>query len=169
MIPSKHPALSSSSSSLSEPRNVTFSSRSFSTALPSSTTIIALGLKKYPQEGALSSSLPASSSSAEALLSSRSASSLSTEALFSSTFRQRLLREVPTSPLLPSECTTAATDTTSPPASSSSSSSSSSPTQLTSLTPSSLALKPSTHSLQFSSLYSFKEHRSKTLPKPVSQ
>ncbi|XP_064179394.1 uncharacterized protein LOC135248547 [Anguilla rostrata] len=160
---------SGSSSSLSELRNVAFSSRSLS-ALPPSTAVIAPGLKRYPQEGALSSSLPASSGSAEALLSSLSASGLSAEALLSPAFRQRLLRETRPSPAPPpgGRATNAAATASSPTSTSPSSSSSpSSPTQLTPLTLSSLGLKPSGRGLQYCSLNSFKEHGGKSCPNPA--
>ncbi|XP_056144355.1 SRC kinase signaling inhibitor 1 [Lampris incognitus] len=68
---------------------------SFSGRLPSSPAVFAHGLRKYPQERALSS-LTASSHQAKALLASLSASNLSAEALLlSSTFQHhpRLLRE----------------------------------------------------------------------------
>ncbi|XP_016297013.1 SRC kinase signaling inhibitor 1-like [Sinocyclocheilus anshuiensis] len=124
---------------------------SFSGHLPSR-------LGKYPQEGALSS-LTASSNQAKALLASLSASSLSAEALLSSTLRQhRFLREQnfkSSSLPLPISNGRSPPSPTSP----TSSSSPSSPSALTSLSPSSLALKPSaTGSLE----------RNKTEPKTAT-
>ncbi|KAI1896504.1 hypothetical protein AGOR_G00095460 [Albula goreensis] len=162
----------SSSSSLSEARSITFSSRLLSSALPSSTTVFAPDLKKYSQEGVLSSSLPACSSSAKALLTNLSASSLSTEALLSSTLCQRLVREHCTSsnplPVSSGHYPPTATTTASSPNFTSPSTSPSSPSHLTSLTLCSLGIKPTNRTLQFSGLNSFKEHSSKTMPKPVS-
>ncbi|XP_028979477.2 SRC kinase signaling inhibitor 1 isoform X4 [Esox lucius] len=153
---------------------------SFSGRLPSSSStsaVFAPGLRKYPQEGALSS-LTASSSQAKALLASLSASSLSAEALLlSSTFRQhRLLREQQRASSLnlpngrSSSSTTnssAASSTSTSPTTPTTSSSPSSPSPLTSLTLSSLGLKPGSRSLQFSGTNSYKE-RSKTTPKTIS-
>ncbi|KAG9350166.1 hypothetical protein JZ751_026519 [Albula glossodonta] len=162
----------SSSSSLSEARSITFSSRLLSSALPSSTTVFAPDLKKHSQEGVLSSSLPACSSSAKALLTNLSASSLSTEALLSSTLCQRLVREQFTSsnplPVSSGHYPPTATTTASSPNFTSPSTSPSSPSHLTSLTLCSLGIKPTNRTLQFSGLNSFKEHSSKTMPKPVS-
>ncbi|XP_070295802.1 uncharacterized protein [Salvelinus sp. IW2-2015] len=178
------------SSSSIEPLLSGTKAASFSGRLSSSSasTVFAPGLRKYPQEGALSS-LTASSSQAKALLaslsaSSLSASSLSAEALLlSSTFRQhRLLREQQRASSLPlpngrsSNSTNTSTTTTSSSSSSTSptsttstpSSSPSSPTPLTSLNLSSVGLKPSGRSLQCSSSNSYKERGSKTLLKPVS-
>ncbi|XP_042577976.1 SRC kinase signaling inhibitor 1-like isoform X9 [Cyprinus carpio] len=128
---------------------------SFSGHLPSR-------LRKYPQEGALSS-LTASSNQAKALLASLSASSFSAEALLlSSTLRQhRLLREQNVnSSSLPFPISNGR----SPPSPNSpTSSSSTSPSALTSLSLSSLALKPSvTGSLEFV------KERNKTEPKMVT-
>ncbi|XP_016384988.1 SRC kinase signaling inhibitor 1 isoform X4 [Sinocyclocheilus rhinocerous] len=110
------------------------------------------------QEGALSS-LTASSNQAKALLASLSASSLSAEALLSSTLRQhRFLREQNfNSPSLPLPISNGRSPPS--PTSPTSSSSPSSPSALTSLSPSSLALKPSaTSSLE----------RNKTEPKTAT-
>lgn len=115
---------------------------SFSGHLPS-------GLRKYPQEGALSS-LTASSNQAKALLASLSTSSLSTEALLlSSTFRHHRLREQNfNSSSLPLHVSNGRSPPS--PTSPTSSSSPQSPSALTSLSLSSLALKPSTiRSLEF--------------------
>ncbi|XP_055753073.1 sickle tail protein homolog [Salvelinus fontinalis] len=165
---------------LSGTKAASFSGRLSSSS--SASTVFAPGLRKYPQEGALSS-LTASSSQAKALLASLSASSLSAEALLlSSTFRQhRLLREQQRASSLPlpngrsSNSTTTSTTTssssssTSPTSTTSTPSSSpSSPTALTSLNLSSVGLKPSGRSLQYSGSNSYKERGSKTLPKPVS-
>lgn len=129
---------------------------SFSGHLPS-------GLRKYPQEGALSS-LTASSNQAKALLASLSTSSLSAEALLlSSTFRHnRLLREQNfNSSSLPLHVSNGRSPPS--PTSPTSSSSPQSPSALTSLSLSSLALKPSTtRSLEF-----YKE-QNKTEPKTVT-
>ncbi|XP_029615864.1 SRC kinase signaling inhibitor 1 isoform X2 [Salmo trutta] len=165
---------------LSGTKAASFSGRLSSSS--SASTVFAPGLRKYPQEGALSS-LTASSSQAKALLASLSASSLSAEALLlSSTFRQhRLLREQQRASSLPlpngrsSNSTTTSTTTssssssTSPTSTTSTPSSSpSSPTPLTSLNLSSVWLKPSSRSLQHSGSNSYKERGSKTLLKPVS-
>ncbi|XP_064843372.1 uncharacterized protein LOC135554868 [Oncorhynchus masou masou] len=163
---------------LSGTKAASFSGRLSSSS--SASTVFAPGLRKYPQEGALSS-LTASSSQAKALLaslsaSSLSASSLSAEALLlSSTFRQhRLLREQQRASSLPngrsSNSTTTSTTTSSSSTSSTSttSSSPSSPTALTSLNLSSVGLKPSGRSLQHSGSNSYKDRGSKTLLKPVS-
>ncbi|XP_071262172.1 SRC kinase signaling inhibitor 1-like isoform X2 [Salvelinus alpinus] len=177
------------SSSSIEPLLSGTKAASFSGRLSSSSasTVFAPGLRKYPQEGALSS-LTASSSQAKALLaslsaSSLSASSLSAEALLlSSTFRQhRLLREQQRASSLPlsngrssnsnntSTTTSSSSSSTSPTSTTSTPSSSpSSPTPLTSLNLSSVGLKPSGRSLQCSSSNSYKERGSKTLLKPVS-
>ncbi|CAB1341737.1 unnamed protein product [Coregonus sp. 'balchen'] len=177
-------ALGNSSSSI-KPLLSGTKADSFSGRLPSSSSasaVFAPGLRKYPQEGALSS-LTASSSQAKALLASLSASSLSAEALLlSSTFRQhRLLREQQRASSLPlpngrsSNSTTTSTTTSSSSSSTSPTSttptptpSPSSPTPLTSLNLSSLGLKPGGRSLQYSGSNSYKERGSKTLPKPVS-
>ncbi|KAM6957628.1 SRC kinase signaling inhibitor 1 [Aplochiton taeniatus] len=154
------------------------SGASFSRRLPTTSAVFAPGLKKYPQEGALSS-LTASSNQAKALLASLSGSGLSAEALLlSSTFRQhRLLREQRTPSVnlpLPNgrHASSASSTTTAAAAAASSSSNSptsptspSSPTPLTSLTVSSLGLKPGGRSLQYSSLNSYKDKGSKTLPR----
>nr|XP_015217412.1 PREDICTED: SRC kinase signaling inhibitor 1 isoform X1 [Lepisosteus oculatus] len=153
---------SSSSSSVPEPvlsntKTVTFSgSLSTSSGLPSSSTVFAPGLKKYPQDGA-ASSFSASSSPAKTLFSSLSASSLSTEALLSSTFRRRLVKEQRTSsaPLPQPNGRPASTASASP--------TSSSP--LSSLSLSSLGLKTA-RTLQYAGLHSFRDRGSKTLPKP---
>eukprot|EP00063_Salmo_salar_P073731 XP_014048566.1 PREDICTED: SRC kinase signaling inhibitor 1-like isoform X6 [Salmo salar] len=165
---------------LSGTKAASFSGRLSSSS--SASTVFAPGLRKYPQEGALSS-LTASSSQAKALLASLSASSLSAEALLlSSTFRQhRLLREQQRASSLPlpngrsSNSTTTSTTTssssssTSPTSTTSTPSSSpSSPTPLTSLNLSPVGLNPSSRSLQYSGSNSYKERGSKTLPKPVS-
>ncbi|XP_029582775.1 SRC kinase signaling inhibitor 1-like [Salmo trutta] len=167
---------------LSGTKAASFSGRLSSSS--SASTVFAPGLRKYPQEGALSS-LTASSSQAKALLASLSASSLSAEALLlSSTFRQhRLLREQQRASSLPlpngrssnSNSTTTSTTTssssssTSPTSTTSTPSSSpSSPTPLTSLNLSPMGLNPSSRSLQYSGSNSYKERGSKTLPKPVS-
>ncbi|XP_067088840.1 SRC kinase signaling inhibitor 1 [Osmerus mordax] len=156
---------------------------SFSGRLPSNSAVFAPGLRKYPQEGALSS-LTASSNQAKALLASLSASSLSASGLsaeallLSSTFRHhRLLRENRTSstplPLpngRPSSSSTATSSTSSTsPTSPTLSLSPSSPTPLTSLSLSSLGLKSGGRGLQCSSgITSYKERSSKTLPKNLS-
>uniref|UniRef100_A0A8C8HBY6 Actin interacting protein 3-like C-terminal domain-containing protein n=1 Tax=Oncorhynchus tshawytscha TaxID=74940 RepID=A0A8C8HBY6_ONCTS len=175
---------------LSGTKAASFSGRLSSSS--SASTVFAPGLRKYPQEGALSS-LTVSSSQAKALLASLSASSLSAASLsasslsaeallLSSTFRQhRLLREQQRASSLPlpngrsSNSTTTSTTTssssssTSPTSTTSTPSSSpSSPTPLTSLNLSSMGLKPSGRSLQYSGSNSYKERGSKTLPKPVS-
>ncbi|KAJ7992388.1 hypothetical protein DPEC_G00278000 [Dallia pectoralis] len=148
---------------------------SFSGRLPSSSTtsaVFAPGLRKYPQEGALSS-LTASSSQAKALLASLSASSLSAEALLlSSTFRQhRLLREQQraSSMTLPNGRSTnsSAASSTSTSPTTPTPNSPSSPSPLTSLTLSSLGLKPGSRGLQYPGANSYRE-RSKTLPKSIS-
>ncbi|XP_052346874.1 SRC kinase signaling inhibitor 1 isoform X4 [Oncorhynchus keta] len=160
---------------LSGTKAASFSGRLSSSS--SASTVFAPGLRKYPQEGALSS-LTASSSQAKALLASLSASSLSAEALLlSSTFRQhRLLREQQRASSLPlpngrssnstTTSTTPSSSSTSP--TSTTSSSPSSPTALTSLNLSSVGLKPSGRSLQHSGSNSYKDRGSKTLLKPVS-
>ncbi|XP_064862801.1 uncharacterized protein LOC135563646 [Oncorhynchus nerka] len=179
------PLAHGNSSSSIEPLLSGTKAASFSGRLSSSSsasTVFAPGLRKYPQEGALSS-LTASSSQAKALLaslsaSSLSASSLSAEALLlSSTFRQhRLLREQQRASSLPlpngrssnttTTSTTPSSSSTSP--TSTTSSSPSSPTALTSLNLSSVGLKPSGRSLQHSGSNSYKDRGSKTLLKPVS-
>ncbi|XP_064843638.1 uncharacterized protein LOC135555254 [Oncorhynchus masou masou] len=189
------PLAHGNSSSSIEPLLSGTKAASFSGRLSSSSsasTVFAPGLRKYPQEGALSS-LTVSSSQAKALLASLSASSLSAASLsasslsaeallLSSTFRQhRLLREQQRASSLPlpngrsSNSTTTSTTTssssssTSPTSTTSTPSSSpSSPTPLTSLNLSSMGLKPSGRSLQYSGSNSYKERGSKTLPKPVS-
>ncbi|XP_026063756.1 SRC kinase signaling inhibitor 1 isoform X2 [Carassius auratus] len=130
---------------------------SFSGHLPSR-------LRKYPQEGALSS-LTASSNQAKALLASLSSSSFSAEALLlSSTLRQhRLLREQnfnSSSLPLPISNGRSPPSPTSP---TSSSSTSTSPSALTSLSLSSLSLKPSV-----SGSLEFVKERNKTKPKMVT-
>ncbi|XP_071027940.1 SRC kinase signaling inhibitor 1 [Oncorhynchus clarkii lewisi] len=175
---------------LSGTKAASFSGRLSSSS--SASTVFAPGLRKYPQEGALSS-LTVSSSQAKALLASLSASSmsaaslsassLSAEALLlSSTFRQhRLLREQQRASSLPlpngrssnsttpSTTTSSSSSSTSPTSTTSTPSSSpSSPTPLTSLNLSSVGLKPSGRSLQYSGSNSYKERGNKTLPKPVS-
>ncbi|XP_052405267.1 SRC kinase signaling inhibitor 1-like isoform X1 [Carassius gibelio] len=132
---------------------------SFSGHLPSR-------LRKYPQEGALSS-LTASSNQAKALLASLSSSSFSAEAfLLSSTLRQhRLLREQnfnSSSLPLPISNGRSPPSPTSP-TSSSSTSTSTSPSALTSLSLSSLSLKPSV-----SGSLEFVKERNKTKPKMVT-
>lgn len=125
---------------------------SFSGHLPSR-------LRKYPQEGALSS-LMASSNQAKALLASLSTSSLSTEALLlSSTLRQHRFHREQTfnSSSLPLPISNGRSPPS--PTSPTSSSSPSSPSALASLSLSSLALKPSaTGSLE----------RNKTEPKTAT-
>ncbi|XP_064170967.1 SRC kinase signaling inhibitor 1-like isoform X6 [Anguilla rostrata] len=170
---------------LSSARTVSFSGRLPSSALPSSSSssssvgVFGAGLKRYPQEGALSS-LSASTGPAKALLASLSASSLGAEALLlSSTLRHhRLLREQRASSSssasspLPNGRPSAITTSSSPTSTSSSSSSSASstppsPSPLASLTLSSLGLKSATRSLQYSGLQGLQEPRGRPLPKPV--
>ncbi|XP_054861348.1 SRC kinase signaling inhibitor 1 isoform X9 [Amphiprion ocellaris] len=137
----------------------------FSGRVASPAAAFAPGLRKYPKEGSVPS-LTASSSQAKALLASLTASGLSAEALLlSSTLRHhRLLREQRASSL---PLSSSQSSSPTPPATSSSSSSSpttptpslspSSPTPSNSFTFSSGVLKPSSRSLDSSSLNSCKD------------
>ncbi|XP_029293435.1 LOW QUALITY PROTEIN: SRC kinase signaling inhibitor 1 [Cottoperca gobio] len=162
-IQGQHQALGTNSTSGSiEPYLSGIKTGIFPGRAPSPAAVFAPGLRKYPQDGALTS-LKASSSQAKALLASLSASGLSAEALLlSSTLRHRrlLLEQRASSLPLPSSKSSPSTPTATSPSSSSSpttptpSLSPSSPTPLSSLTLSSAAPNPSGCS---SSLNSCKE------------
>lgn len=149
----------------------------FSGRAASPAAAFAPGLRKYPQEGTVPS-LTASPSQAKALLASLSASGLSAEALLlSSTLRHhRLLREQRASSLsLPSSQSSSPTPTATSSSSSSSSPttptpslSPSSPTPLNSFTLSSGVLKPSSRSLDSSSLSSCKDGGGKPVNKDLT-
>ncbi|KAM7371893.1 hypothetical protein PAMP_009095 [Pampus punctatissimus] len=147
----------------------------FSGRVPSPAAAFTPGLRKYPQEGAVPS-LTASPSQAKALLASLSASGLSAEALLlSSTLRHhRLLREQRASSLpLPSSKSsspipTATSSSSSSPTTPTPSLSPSSPTPLSSLTPSSVLVKPCRRSLDSSSLNSCKEGCSESVNKDLT-